>query len=173
MENTLQVHDIMKITNDVEADEVLEQIREIRAETKRFEMIANARIEHINQQLESQIKKLDNEEKFLLGQLRAYSLGVHLDETKTQKKYKLLSGELIIKKPTVKIEIIDREKLTQYAEESAENYIKIKKDVDWAGLKKVLDIDGEKVINKETGEVLGDSEGLAIKEVGEIFEIKL
>jgi phage host-nuclease inhibitor protein Gam len=173
MENTIQVQNIMKITSDVQADEVLEQIRDIRAEAKRFEMIANARIQNIQQQLDLQLKKLGNEEQLLIDQLRAYSIGIKFKETKTQKKYKLLAGELLIKKPTVKIEVLDREKLTQYAETSAQDYIKVKKDVDWAGLKKALDIDGDKIINKETGEVLSELEGLTVKEVGEIFDIKL
>lgn len=173
MENAIQVQNIMKIKNDVEADEVLEQIRDIRAEAQRFEMIANARIQNIQQQLDLQLKKLGDEEQLLIDQLRAYSLGVKFKETKTQKKYKLLAGELVIKKTTTKIEVADREKLIQYAETSADKYVKIKKDVDWAGLKKVLDIDGSSVINKETGEILSDLEGLTVKEIGEIFEIKL
>lgn len=173
MENILQTQNIMKITNDILADEALEQIRDIRAEAQRLEMIANARIENIQQQLKVKLDSLGDVEQILIDQLRAYALNLKFKETKTQKKYKLVTGELVVKKPTAKIEVADREKLTQYAEKSAEEYIKIKKDVDWSALKKTLDIDGDKIINKETGEVLGELEGLTLKEVGEIFDIKL
>lgn len=172
MEN-IQAQNIMRITNDVEADESLEQIIEIRSESKRLEMIANARIENIQQQLNSKLKALGKQEETLIGQLRAYSSGLKMKESKTQKKYKLVTGELVIKKPTVKIEIIDREKLIQYVESSAQDYVKVKKDVDWADLKKVLDIDEDRIINKETGEVLGQLEGLEVHEVSEIFDVKL
>lgn len=173
MENTIRVQNIMKIVNDVQADEALEQISEIRAEAKRLEMVGTARIQNIEQQLRLKLDSLDSQEQMLIDQLRSYSLGINFKETKTQKKYKLVSGELVIKKPTVKIEVLDRDKLIQYAENSAQDYIKVKKDVDWAGLKKLLEIDEDKVINKETGEIIGDLEGLTVKEIGETFEIKL
>ncbi len=35
-----------------------------------------------------------------------------------------------------------------------QEYIKIKKDFDWAGFKKQLDIRGDKIISKETGEII-------------------
>ena len=56
MENTLHFQNTMKIVNDVQADEALEQIRDIRAEANRLQMISNARIENIEQQLKAKLK---------------------------------------------------------------------------------------------------------------------
>jgi putative lipase involved disintegration of autophagic bodies len=173
MENALQVQNIMKITNDVEADNLLTDIKELQADESRFEIIANAKIQQIKEDLQKKKESIGNAVQLKKDMLRAYFLQVPHKASKTQETYKLLSGTLIRKNPSTKIEVADREKLIQYAETSAQDYIKIKTDVDWAGFKKVLDIDGDKVINKETGEVLGELEGLTVKEVGEIFDIKL
>lgn len=171
MENTVQVP--MAITDDVQADEALEQIRDIRAEANRLEMIANARIKNIQQQLNAKLDTLTNTEQMLMDQLKAYSLEVKFKETKTLKKYKLVSGELIIKKPTVKIAHDDTKILEYLQSKGDETYIKNVPKLDWAAMKKDLDIDGDSIINEATGEILADIDGLSVQEVGEIFDIKI
>jgi hypothetical protein len=55
-------------------------------------------------------------------------------------------------------------------ENTPDNYIKVKKEVDWMNYKKELIISGDKVINKSTGEV-ADVE-IACQHGGE-FKLKI
>ena len=164
--------EVFNIKDDIQADKMITDIHELESEKNRFEMIYNARVDQLKKILAKEVDTIDREVGFKKGMLQAYFLTIKPSETKTMSKYKLLSGSLIMKKPSVKIEIADKEILMQYARTSAAEYIKVKEDIDWAAMKKVLDIDGENIINKETGEVLGELEGLAVKEVKEIFDIK-
>ena len=164
--------EVFNIKDDIQADKMITDIHELESEKNRFEMIYNARVDQLKENLAKEVGTIDREVNFKKGMLQAYFLTIKPSETKTQKTYKLLSGKLVLKKPSVKIEIANKENLMQYARTSAAEYIKVKEDIDWAAMKKVLDIDGTNVVNTETGEILGELEGLAVKEVKEIFDIK-
>lgn len=87
-------------------------------------------------------------------------------ETATQWSYKAPSGQFIHKKETENIKLktdIDMDLIN-------DEYIKIKKSIDWINLKKRLIIDDEKVINKETGEIIDYCE---IEKKESEFKIKL
>ena len=162
----------LKVTSDVEADNLISEIRELESDKARFGMIYKARNEQLKTDLDRRTDNINKTIEFDKGMLQAYFLTVKPKETKTMSKYKLLSGSLVMKKSTKKIEIADKEILMQYARTSAAEYIKVKEDIDWASMKKVLDIDGTNVVNTETGEILEDN-GLKIVNVSEIFDIKI
>jgi hypothetical protein len=71
-------------------------------------------------------------------------------QTKTQSSYKTPSAKIIKKMETKQIKLSDDYKESEIAEE----YIKVKRSVDWINFKKILDIAGDNVINKETGEII-------------------
>ena len=87
-------------------------------------------------------------------------------ETKTQKSYKLLSGTLVFKKPSQKINH-DDEKLLEFLDGT--EFIKVKKSIDWAEYKKVLTISDSEVIDSETGEIV---EACTVEDVPASFTIK-
>lgn len=162
-----------KVEDDLGADWCIDKIRESKAEYNRFEMVAKAKIQQIEHALRKEKEKMENEVSFFESKLREYFETVKAEETKTLKKYKLPSGELRMKKSQVTFDY-DKKKLLEVAETDGnmDDYIKVKKDFDWANFKKNLKIEGNSIINKETGEII-EIEGLAIKEKPEEFSVEV
>lgn len=160
-----------KVDNDLSADWALDRIREIEAEYKRFEIVAKEKMKQIQEKLNEKRKQADDERNYFDYKLREYFENVKAKETKTQKKYDLPSGKLVLKKSKETFDY-DKTQLLEYAEkEKYEDLIKVKKDFDWAEFKKNLAIKEGKILNKLTGEIL-DIEGLGIKQTQEDFKIE-
>lgn len=154
------------IDNDKKADWAIEQIKEKEAERDRLIELAQAKIEDLKLQIEELNVKCINETVYLRGALVEYFNTVPHKETKTQESYQLLSGKLIYKKPSVKINH-DDEKLIEWLNDT--EYVETKKSLKWGEYKKHLIISGNDVIDGETGEVV---EACTIEEVPASFEIK-
>ena len=157
---------------DVQADEMLEQVMDLRSEKGRFETIAAGKIGIIQEDLLHKTEKLDNQIQFMKDQLRAFFLTVDRKQTKTQESYSLLSGRLILKKSTQKI-YHDDAKLLEWAEQNGQHYIDTKQvsKLNWTEFKKDLSISNGMIVNKVTQEVL-EGIGLTIEDVPESFDIK-
>lgn len=161
-----------KVEDDLAADWCLDKIRESKAVYNRFEMVAKAKIQQIEEALRKQKDKCDSEVGFFESKLREYFKTLKTEDTKTLKKYKLPSGQLIMKKSQITFDY-DKDKLLQYAEkEKLEEYIKISKDFKWADFKKQLQIKDNNIVNKETGEIV-EIEGLVLKERPEEFKVEV
>lgn len=161
-----------KVEDDLSADWCLDKIRESKAEYNRFEMVAKAKIQQIEEALKKQKQKCDGEVNFFEGKLREYFETVEKQETKTLKKYKLPSGQLKAKKSTVTFNY-DKKKLLDYAEkEKLKDLIKVTKDFKWADFKKQLEIKDNEIINIETGEII-DIDGLTIETKSEEFSVEV
>lgn len=167
--------EVWKVGDDLSADWCLDKIREAQAEYNRFEMVANAKIQQIQEALFKEKKKAESEISFFESKLREYFETVDklAKETKTQKAYKLPSGTLKLKKSKAEFDY-DKAILVVVAEnyENMSEYIKIKKDFDWADFKKNLSIQGDSIINKETGEIV-EIEGLKLKTKPEEFSVEV
>ncbi|SKB01148.1 Bacteriophage Mu Gam like protein [Caloramator quimbayensis] len=148
------------VDNDLKADWCIEKIKEAHAEYNRYEMVIKAKIEQLNAALKKAQEKRDSEENFFKYKLYKYFKTVKTKDTKTQKVYSLPSGKLIEKMQQPEY-IKDEEKLLEWAEKNCPENIKIKKSVDWAILKKNIEMINGLAINKNTGEVI---EGITIQE---------
>ncbi|MBU3208715.1 host-nuclease inhibitor Gam family protein [Clostridium algidicarnis] len=144
-----------QIKDDVQADKLLEEIRDLEVEHNRIEIIAKAKIDSINQELLRNKEKMQKEVNFREDQLRAYFKSVKPKETKTMKKYKLFTGELVIKKATTQI-IKDDEQLIKWAGNNAKKFVASKPVLKWADMKKELLELNDVVIDTFTGKVLED-----------------
>ena len=144
-----------QIKDDVQADKLLEEIRDLEVEHNRIEIIAKAKIDSINQELLRNKEKMQKEVNFRENQLRAYFKSVKPKETKTMKKYKLFTGELVIKKATTQI-IKDDEQLIKWARNNAKKFVASKPVLKWADMKKELLELNDVVIDTFTGKVLED-----------------
>jgi len=143
-----------KIENDSQADWALDKIRETQAEYKRFEMVVNDKIQQLQEALEKEKERMENEVNFFQGKLAQYFETVPRKSTKTQETYKLPSGRLVKKYKQPKI-VRDDEKLVEWLEQNGmKELVKIEKKADWATLKKETQIAGETVVSKNTGEVI-------------------
>lgn len=161
-----------KIDNDKTADWAITQIHEAENERDRLIKLAQDQINDLTAKIQELTDKCDNNTAYLKSCLIEYFQTIKPKETKTQKSYKLLSGTLIFKKPSTKI-VHDDEKLLEYLENNDGNdFIKIKKSVDWAEFKKQLTVsdDGE-IIDTGLGVVL-TNDVCAIEEVPASFNIK-
>ena len=167
--------EVWKVRNDVTADWCLDKIIESKVELRRIEMTYNTKIAQIEHNLKKEQDRVDKEVKFFESKLREYfeTIEKFAKETKTQKSYKLPSGTLKLKKATETFDY-NKEKLTEVAEsnEDLKDYIKIKKDFDWAEFKKNLIIKDNNIINKETGEIV-EIEGLSLIEKPEQFSVEV
>jgi hypothetical protein len=156
------------INNDIEADALVEQIRDMEIEYNRIELIGKNKIQSIEDDLKRRREQLDKQRFYIKAQLRAYFMTITPKATKTQAKYKLLSGELVMKKGTDQI-IKDDEKLLEWVGKNAPEYVKIKESVDWAGLKPKVKIHNDAVID-ENGQIV---EGLGVIKKPEEFIVKI
>lgn len=158
-----------KVTNDNNAEWALKKIKEEIEERDRLVAIAQHEINDLNDKINLINEQCENKIRYLKSLLAMYFETVPHKETKTQESYKLLSGSLVFKKPSVKINH-DDEKLIKYLKENdGEKFIKIKESVDWAEFKKSLEIMGEDVVDKELGCII---EGCTVEDVPASFDIK-
>lgn len=154
------------IDNDKKAEWALEQIKEKEEECTRLINLALEKIQDLNMQIVELNNKCANETGYYKGLLAEYFNTVPHKETKTQESYQLLSGKLVYKKPSVKINH-DDEKLIEWLSET--EYVETKQTIKWGEYKKNLTVQGNDVIDVETGEVV---EACTVEEVPASFEIK-
>lgn len=165
-----QKQEIFKVKNDVDADNLISEIRDLQADRSRFEMIYKAKMEQVKADFERQTSIIDKEIEFNKSMLQAYFLTVPAKATKTQRTYKLLSGKLVMKNPTTKIAHDDKQ-ILDWAKENASEYIKQESKLDWSKMKENLIIKDDKILTRD-GEIL-EIDGLKLEQVNEQFEIKL
>lgn len=87
--------------------------------------------------------------------LRAYLDMVPAKETKTQRKYELPGGTLVLKTQQPTFEVVDKELVPWLKENGSAEYIRVKEEVNWGDLKKQVTVtpDGAGVMTSD-GEIL-------------------
>lgn len=172
------------VDNDSKADWCLSKISALDMELERFTSTIQEKINFLKskiEELDDKIKQkrecISNEKSFFEGLLLDYFVN-RVDqkfkkELKTMWKYKLPSGELQLKKPSMSLKY-DKEKLLEYVILNGyDEYVRIKQEVDWGNFKKQLDINRDgNIINISTGEII-ETEGLTIDIVEGKFEVKI
>ena len=155
-------------------DERVYEIRMLDQEEAELQALLEKRVEEIRTSYANKVEKIGSRRNQLITELRTLFDQVPHKETKTQAKVVLLSGDVVVKKATVKLDY-DKKVLLENAEQTGlEEYIITKevKDFDWSGLKSKLEIqeDGS-IVKVDTGEVL-EIEGLSVLQVAEQVGIK-
>lgn len=168
----IELNEGFVITDDNLADWALRKIRDAEAERDRLISIAQNQMDEIKQRVKEVEDKCDRDTSFLKSCLAQYMDKVPHKSTKTQETYQLLTGKLVLKKPSQKMVVTDDNKLVNYLEESYKGYVKVKYSPDWAGFKKILEIKDGDIINTETGEII-NPEIIAIEDVPASFDIKI
>ena len=155
----------MKIIDDVTAELEINKFKEYKEDAERVISLCDKMIAEYKARVEEEQEKLNDYYDKLKYVLDCYMDTVNVKETKTQVSYKLASAKLVRTKPKQTIEKDD----SRLINEVDEQYIKTTHKIDWAEFKKVLEISGDKVINKETGEIV---EGCSVTEKAGEFQIK-
>ena len=157
----------------VEMDQLVEKIKELDIAIAELNELYKSRVELLKEQFEEREYSLQQKKEQHQGHLRALFEQVPQDETKTQKKVKLLSGDVVIKKSKLDIEK-DSDELLKWAQENNREELISHKEVlsfKWADFKKNLLTTPTGVVDVATGEVL-DIPGLEVVKTEEKMEIK-
>ena len=142
------------VHDDYTADKALERLEQAKRDFDRAKEIGLRRIEEITAQMQAAEERYQKIAQPIKQQLTAYLRTADCRETKTRYSYQLLSGKVILKKPTQKL-VPDRKALTEYLQESGQTkYIKLAPEPAWGEYKKRLKIVGDTVIDVDTGEVV-------------------
>ena len=159
-----------RIADDSAADWAVRKINEERAELARIVALADEQIAKIMEKVAAAEKRCENGTGFLISKLAEYFETVPHKATKTQHTYRLLSGTLVKKLGSQTLKP-DNEKLLDFLKASGNtDMIKTKEEPAWGEFKKRLEIMGDSVIDKETGEIV---EGVNIEEKLGSFDVKL
>ena len=162
------------ITVQAQMDERVYEIRLLDQEEAELQALLETRVEEIKASFANKVEKIGSRRNQLVTELRALFDQVPSKETKTQAKVTLLSGDVVVKKPTVKLDY-DKKVLLENAEATGlTEYVKTKEiqDFDWTSLKAKLEIqENGSIINTDTGEII-DIEGLSVLPVAEQVVIK-
>lgn len=154
------------IDNDKKADWAIEKIKDERAEFDRLKKIALDRIAELNQRVKDLQERTDRRTGNLKYLLMDYMQTVKpTKQTKTQTQYELLSGKLVWKKQQPLYER-DETALLAWAEQTAPELVKVRKEVSWSDLKKQADVSGKSLLLD--GEVIP---GVTVNEREDVFEV--
>lgn len=135
------------VDNDVKADWTLRKIAEIQNERDTMLAFYDGQIKKAKEQADQRIS-------YLMEHLRRYTACVPMKETKTQSKYSLPSGDLVMKKPAVAFRR-DDEKLLKWLKDSDNgDLIAVKMSPAWAEIKKAITVVDGKAVFTDTGEIV-------------------
>ena len=124
----------------VEMDQLVENIKELDVEIKELDQLFKARAELLKEQFEEKKMGLEQKKEKYEQYLRELFEQVPQSETKTQRKVKLLNGDVVMKKAKLDFEK-DTDKLLVWAQMNGRNDLINKKEVlsfKWADFKKDL-----------------------------------
>ena len=156
-----------RITDDLMADWVVEKINAAREERDRLVSLVQGKIEQLQERRQLYIVNFEENTSYLRAKLMDYFMTVKTQDTKTMKKYKLVSGTLVLKKQQPVYER-DEGALLAWAETTAPELVKVKKEVSWADLKKQADVSGDKLLLD--GEIIP---GVTVVEREDVFEVQV
>lgn len=158
--------------NDVQANIYIEEIKELENDIERLDSVCKKRIEMLQNETMKKITEIKHSIRFKKDELRAFLTTVKTKDTKTMKKYTLPSGELRVKKSKTTL-VHDDKQILIWAEHHAKDLIKetIAKKLDWANLKNDIEIQGDTLVRKSTGEII-ECAGLGVIDTNEELEIK-
>lgn len=143
-----------RIADDACADWAVAKIAEERAELDRIKMLADEQIRRIMDKVAAAERRYKNGTEYLTGKLAEYFATVPHKKTKTTESYRLLSGTLKVKLGGAAMKQ-DDEKLLEYLKASGSSeMIQTTEKPRWGEFKKRLEILGDVVVDKTTGEVV-------------------
>lgn len=157
----------------VEMDQLVEKIKKLDAELLELKELFKIRGELLSKQYEEKKFGIEQKKSTHEQHLRELFEQVPQSETKTQRKVKLLNGDVVVKKAKLDFEK-DTDKLLAWAEENDRSDLITKKEVcsfKWADFKKDLVPTENGIIYVETGEML-EIDGLRHIKKAEELEIK-
>lgn len=158
------------VTNDASADNVLQAVKTEESERDRLVALAKTKKAELDALIKFYRDRCEQRTKYLKEVLRRYFDAVERRETKTMEKYELLSGTLVLRKPSEKMKVSNEAQLVDWLEISGKSeLVKVDKKPKWGELKRRLCCDSGHVVDSYTGEVVN---GVEIEQTPEKFDVK-
>ena len=157
----------------VEMDQLVEKIKELDIAIAELNELFKMRTEILKEQYEEKKYELEQKRDRQQSYLRELFEQVPQTETKTQRKEKLLSGDVVVKKSKLDFEK-DNDKLLEWAKANQREDLISRKETltfKWADFKKDLLATPNGIVEVATGELL-DIPGLEVIKTEEKLEIK-
>lgn len=169
--------DPVVVQNKARMDQIVEEIKSINGNREELKAIYQERAKQLAEQYQDKELLQYTRVRHLEEELKVLMNTVPKAETKTQYKVALLCGDIVLKKPTKKIDY-DKKKLLEWAKaNNYEDYIGRKEveEFKWAEFKSNLAIqegfESSSIVDITTGEVL-IIDGLSVVDVPEELVIK-
>lgn len=166
----LKEKEVFKVTNDQEAERVIEKYQREMMEKARYKESLQAKVESLQEKL----RKLEDEERQAKERRDSYLIEYFetIDDkfkkkTKTQEKYRLPSGEIIKKYPGPEFKR-DNDKLLDWIKANHLDLVEIKESPKWGELKKITKVVSGQVVTKD-GKIV---EGVEVVERKPVLEFK-
>ena len=156
-----------RVENKEQAEWCLRQISRLMREQDEIESTAQAEIEKITTWKNDQTESIQKSISFFENLLIDYHRQV-LQKDPKAKTIKLPSGRLEARKAQPEY-LRDKETMLSWVEQNRPEFVITKKELDWAGLKKVLKYENGMGIDSDTGEAVP---GLKVIERGMTFRVK-
>ena len=157
----------------VEMDQLVEKIKELDVAIVELDELFKMRSEFLKERYEEKKYELEQKKDKQQGYLRELFEQVPQNETKTQRKVKLLCGDVVVKKSKLDFEK-DNDKLLEWAKVNQRDDLISRKETlsfKWADFKKDLLTTPNGIVEVATGELL-DIPGLEVIQTEEKLEIK-
>lgn len=152
-----------KIENDEDADWWIEAKEEELNEVRRLKKQLDSKIDFYMGKLE----KVQEEENYIIekrnSKLAEYFETIDfkdMKETKTQKKYRSPSGDLVLKIKSPQFKRDNRELAFWLESNEMDEYIETKKSPKWGDLKKATKVINGQVVVEDTGEIVEGVEAI-------------
>lgn len=149
--------DGFKIDSDSKAEWAVKRIKEAEREQNRLLALIDEERAELDIREKQIADQYENRTSHLKELLQSYVQRVYengdANETKTQIAYQLLSGKLVLKKPTTKIQQDDKA-LTEWCRTHLPERVKTTYKADWAEIKKNVKVVDGIAIYEPTGEVM-------------------
>lgn len=138
------------LEKDFKLDGLMIKLKIYKEKKERLINICKKIIDDYQEKIDNYQNQIDKQEDYIKSIFLAMINKKDMEEKKTQFKYVLPSGNIIIKKSNESLKL--KNEYDMY--EIPEKYIKCNYSVDWKEFKKHLTISAGKVINSSTGEIL-------------------
>jgi len=138
------------LEKDFKLDGLMLKLKFYKEKKERLINICKKVIDDYQNKIDKYKQEIDKQEEYIKSIFLAMIDKKYMNENKTQFKYVLPSGNIIIKKESEILKLSNEYDMN----EIPEKYIKCSYSVDWKELKKHLIVSKGKVINSSTGEIL-------------------
>jgi len=175
MQEQQEVRERFTVDNDMKAEWCLSKIRNVRKEKDREIAELQRQMQFYKEQIDLITKKADEDEAFFTSMLIPYFADRQeqgfTKATKTAISYKTPSGVLKIKhqNPDYNYKDHQDETVAWLEKNNLAQFVKVKKETDWAELKKTVKVDGNNVVSAD-GEIIP---GITVTPKDDVFEVEV